>query len=254
MYKSYTADDYRNYFGFEPEYNIEGIIVFGNYRKELYQTLKNSLVKLGYAPIYKNLHHDFLENILEFNIDGKNYWFILAYGGALLSEYLHLGCLFGSKKNILLGSCGGLKEGAKSGDIIIPTWSYAEESSAKAYQRDSQNKYHSDDNLSKRLCNELSKKHEVYRDPTITFQAMLGETIEDVKSWSSDGYAGVEMEAATVFAISSYFNVPAAAILIIADNLIEGETTLDPNYQKIKDSRKCTKEDILGYGLKELIN
>jgi hypothetical protein len=191
MYKSYTADDYRKYFELDPDYKVEGVLVFGNYRKELYQTLRDSLKQLGYEPEYRNLPHDFLENILEFNIDGKNYWFIIAYGGALLSEYLHLGSLFGSKENILLGSCGGLKKEAKSGEIIIPTWSYAEESSAKAYERESENKYNSDGLLSEKLNQKISNNHIVYRGPTITFQAMLGETLEDIETWSNQGYAGV---------------------------------------------------------------
>jgi len=171
-----------------------------------------------------------------------------------LSEYLHLGSLFGSKKNILLGSCGGLKKEAKSGEIIIPTWSYAEESSAKAYQRESQNKYNSDKLLSEKLNQKTSNNHIVYRNPTVTFQAMLGETLEDIETWSNQGYAGVEMEAATVFAISNHFKIPSAAILMIADNLIEGETTLDPNYQEIKNNRRCCEEDLFEYALTELVS
>lgn len=253
MYKSYTADDYRKYFEFDPDYKVEGVLVFGNYRKSLYQTLKDSLKQLGYEPEYRYLPHEFLENILEFKIDGKNYWFTLAYGGALLSEYLHLGNLFGSKKNILLGSCGGLKKGAKSGEIIIPTWSYAEESSAKAYRPDDNNKYYSDDQLSEKIAKAISDSYTVHREPTITYQAMLGETLEDIQKWSKQGYSGVEMESATVFAISNHFEVPSAAILYIADNLIEGITTLDPNYQESEDERKYSKKDTIDYALIELI-
>jgi len=150
----------------------------------------------------------------------------------MLSEHLHLACLFGSKKNILIGSCGGLKKGAENCDLIIPNWSFANESSAKAYQPDVKCKYESDKFLNNRLVKKLAPKHTLYRGATITFQAMLAETWEDIQKWSELGYVGVEMEAATVFATSKYFKVPAAAVLIISDNLIEKETVEDDTAKK----------------------
>lgn len=93
-----------------------------------------------------------------------------------------------------------------SGDIIIPTWSYAEESSAKAYQPKAENKYIPDETLSYKLAKKLEQNHKIYREPTITYQAMMGETWDDVQTWSKQGYTGVEMEAATVFSISGYFS------------------------------------------------
>jgi purine-nucleoside phosphorylase len=161
--------------------------------------------------------------------------------------------MFGSKKNILLGSCGGLKHGAKSLDIIIPEWSYAEESSAKAYQPQANNKYHADETLSDKLANKLSETYTVHRGSTITYQAMLGETWEDITKWSREGYAGVEMEAATVFATSNHFQVPSAAILRIGDNLIEEETVLDINYENSRDLRRNVSKDTFNVALRELI-
>lgn len=254
MYKSFTAAEYRKHFDLDQDYTVEGFLIFGNYREELYDSLKESLGMLGYNPDYRRLPNDFLANILVFKIDGKNYWFVVAYGGALLSEYLHLACLFGSKKNILLGSCGGLKKGGKAEDIIIPTWSFAEESSAKAYQPNSENRYYPNEELSKILQHKLQNQHTVYREPTITFQAMLGETEEDVRDWSEQGYGGVEMEAATVFATSNHFKKQSAAILRIADNMIEGGTTLDEDYQNTSDNKDNLLNDMFEAALTELID
>lgn len=156
--------------------------------------------------------------------------------------------------NVLLGSCGGLKKGANTLEIIIPTWSYAEESSAKAYQLDTHNKYHPDEALSKRLTEKISENYIVHRGPTVTYQAMMGETLEDVERWAKQGYAGVEMEAATIFATSNYFKVPSAAILRIGDNLIEEETVLDINYDMARDMRRQVSEDIFDIALSEVLN
>ena len=215
--------------------------------------LKDALLRLGHKAEFSNIEHEFLNPILEFKINGKNYWFVIAYGGVLLSEYLHLACLFGSKKNILLGSCGGLKKGASSREILIPTWSFAEESSAKAYQPDGKNKYEANAELSERLAQKLEQKYKVHRGPTVTYQAMMAETWEDVLTWSERGFFGVEMEAATVFSTSNHFNVPAAAILIIGDNLIEKETVLDINYEKDKDLRRKASEDTFDVAVEELL-
>ena len=59
MYKSYTAEDYKTYFGFEPDYKIEGFLVYGSYQTSLYETLKDALKNLGYTLRYRNLPHDF---------------------------------------------------------------------------------------------------------------------------------------------------------------------------------------------------
>lgn len=254
MYKKFTAEDYKKHLNLPSDYLVEGFIVFGTFAKYPYEMLKDSLLRLGYKAEFSHIEDEFLNPILEFKVNGKNYWFVVAYGGALLSEYLHLSCLFGSKKNILLGSCGGLKKGATRREILVPTWSYAEESSARAYQPDTKNKYEADEELSSRLAAKLWQEHKVHRGPTVTYQAMMAETWEDVLSWAKQGYFGVEMEAATVFATSNHFKVPAAAILRIGDNLIENETVMDINYEKDKDLRRKAAGDTFDVALEEMLN
>ena len=81
---------------------------------------------------------------------------------------------------------------------------------------------------------------------------MMAETWEDVFSWAEQGYFGVEMEAATVFATSNHFGVPAAGILRIGDNLIENETVMDINYEKDRDLRRKATEDTFDIALEEI--
>lgn len=253
MYKKFTADDYRKHLKLSDDYCVEGMLVFGTYKQYPYEMLENSLARLGHPIDFSRIDNEFLKPILEFKVNGKLYWFVIAYGGALLSEYLHLGCTFGSKTNILLGSCGGLKKGALSRDIVIPTWSYAEESSAKAYQPNAENKYSANEELSSSVAKKLEQLYTVHRGATVTYQAMMAETWEDVQRWAGQGYVGVEMEAATVFAISNHFGVPSAAILRIGDNLIEEETVMDINYEKARDLRRKVSEDTFDVALEEII-
>jgi purine-nucleoside phosphorylase len=198
--------------------------------------------------------HDFLRFAKEIRIGEKNIWFAIGYGGAWLSEYLHWACLFGSKKNILLGSCGGLKPGIKQGDFIVPKSSFSEESSARIYNRDTAI-HTSNEQLSERIARQLQADGtKVWRGPMVTCQAMVGETLEDVKKWSAEGYYGVEMEASTVFAVSKHFGVPAAASLYVGDNLIEEHNNLSEEYAAEADTRQQNQVKQMKMALSELIS
>jgi uridine phosphorylase len=71
---------------------------------------------------------------------------------------------------------------------------------------------------------------------------MLAETAEDIAAWSGQGFLGVEMEASTVFAVSNHFGVPSAAVLSIADNLIEEQTVLHENYEDTRAEREAVRD------------
>jgi purine-nucleoside phosphorylase len=253
MYRSFTVADWRKHIKLATDYSVDGFLIFGTHRRYPYQMLRESLQALDINASYSKFEDEFLEPIQTFTFNGKHYWFVVAYGGALLSEYLHLACIFGSQKNILLGSCGGLQIGAKSNELIVPDWSYADESSAKAYQPRANNRYPADKILSDRLATKLAQNYTVYRGSTITYQAMLSETWDDVTAWAKQGYSGVEMEAATVFAVSKHFNVPSAAILRIGDNLIEEETVLDINYENAQTLHTKVSRETLSVALEELL-
>lgn len=253
MYKTFTAADYKKHFGLAEDYVVDGFMVCGTYRHLPYEQFEESLNRLGYEYTKTKFDNEFLDPILDIQVNGKRIWFIVAYGGALLSEYMHLACTFGSKKNLLLGTCGGLKKGMSALDAIIPDSSFAIESSAKAYQPHANNKYSSNKELSDKIAGKLSSEYKVYRGETVTYQAMLAETWEDVKNWSEQGYAGVEMEAATVFAISNYFEIPSAAIIRVGDNLIEEETVMDVNYENTKTTLRQIVQDDFDLMVKELV-
>ena len=251
MYKSISVKEYKSYLELPDSYEIKGFMVYGTYKNYPYDELIEELKNYPNSS-YRNLG-DFLTPVTEFTINGNKYWFVTAYGGAMLSEYLHLACLFGSKKNIVIGSCGGLNKQGKARDIIIPSYSYGNESTTRAYSPDS-NDHYSNSALSKELTLSLKDKYRIWNGPTITYQAMMAETKEDVDNWSKQGYYGVEMEASTVFAISNHFNVPSAAVVMIADNLITEESVIDEDYQESRELRRETSKDILTESLKVLIN
>ena len=254
MYKSFTAEDYRNHWKLPVDYKVHGFIIFGTCHPGPYDQLKAELSDLGVLVEYKRtLAGPYFDPILEFTVNRKNYWFAIAYGGTMLSEWIHLACLFGSETNIVIGSCGGLLVGADSPQIIVPSFAYADESSTRMYEPSVDNHHNSTETLSRRLIEDLEAKHTVWQGPTVTCQAMMAETWEDIQEWSKAGYYGVEMEAATVFAVSNHFGRDCAALLVIGDNLVQEKTVLDVNYESGSITRQNVRGDMLSAALRELL-
>jgi len=255
MYKSLSSIDYKKHFSLPIDYEVEGCLSYGGWmedrqRNEIEQILKDNKILYTYKIL-----EGFLSHVLEIRINNKNYWFIVMYGGTMLSEYIHLACLFGSKKNIHVGSCGGLSCNIDSLDILIPLWVYGNESITRIYDKGSKDfKHFPDKNLSSLIEQNINKDFNVKKGPIITNQAMMGETLEDIKLWSEQGYYGVEMEVSTVFSVSNNFNVPSAAVLYVSDNLIKGQIVGDESHLKQKNNRDMIRFYLLKIGLLTLIN
>jgi len=255
MYKSLTANDYRKELNLPVDYKIQTLITYGGWDEEKHindvlQTLDN----LGIIYTSRKLK-GFFSHIFEVTIENNIYWFAVVYGGATLSEYLHLACLFGSKQNIHIGSCGGLNSEINSLDFILPTWTYGKESSASVYDRENlENKYYPDENLSKIIETKVAEKYKIYKGPVISCHAMLGETYEDVQSWSREGYYAVEMETATVFAVSKHFNVPSSSFMYVGDNLIKGQVAGDESHVQEKEQREKVRGDMYKIAIEIVLN
>jgi purine-nucleoside phosphorylase len=255
MYKHHTLNDFITYFGLPQDYKVDGILLYGSWRKNEHKKLLKEIIKeQGYLVEYEHVDESFLREVLVFKINGKRLWFETGFGGAYISEILHLGSMFGSKKNIVLGKCGGLIKNGNNGDIIIANYSYGDESTTRMYNPSSKNNKHfSDKKLSQSLKKRLTSFSNIYEGPVVTCQAMMFESLENIKNWISEGYLGVEMETSTVFAVSKYFNVPAAGVLFIADNLFKKETILHGNYKKATERRNKIRDIIYKVAIEELL-
>jgi purine-nucleoside phosphorylase len=162
--------------------------------------------------------------------------------------------MLGSQANILLGSYGALKEEIQTGEKILPIASYGNESATRMYQRDNDDfLYQSDEELRNELRKHLKKEEPIHTGNLMTVQAMLGETPEDVQKWSAEGYYGVDMESATLFAISDHFNVPSAALLYSADNLVRNELVMHDSYKELKEGRTQSKKENIEIAFKTIL-
>jgi len=256
MYKSFTAAEFKKHCNLPADYEVSGFLCYGAWDDEKhFKNMEDALIALGIEYKINTLEYKFLQHIREVEINDKKYWFAIEYGGATLSEYLHLACLFGSKKNIHIGSCGGLNPNLNSLDLIVPTYTYGDESTTRIYAREIRdNKHYSTESISQELIKNTPGNLKVDTGPIIGCQAMMGETWEDVKSWSDEGYSGVEMETAVFFAVSNHFKVPCGALIYISDNLIKGQTVHDESHLKEKPKREEVKVEVYKVAIKTLLN
>lgn len=240
MYKQISKKEWIKILNLPSDYKVDHIVACGTYdKKRELERINTALQELGVHYKFENIEDKFFSRITPILVEGKRYWFDICYGGAYLSGMLHTGSMLGSKSNILLGSCGGLKKGIKALDIILPTYSYGNESSTRMYTRSLRsNKHYADKRLTKKIKDNIKFGSKIYSGPVITCQAMLGETLEDIQKWSKAGYLGVEMESSTFFAVSNYFKVPSCAFLNVGDNLIEGDYVGSENYNLLKERKE----------------
>ena len=239
MRNKISAAQFKKHLNLPGDYKIDGVFCYGtSFQDKAIDDLSQCLLNLDIDTKIISFDSPIMHSVKEININNKKLWFVIAYGGAELSEYLHMACMFGSQKNIFVGSCGGLKPGINSGDFIIPTSSYGQESSVRIYNRESPVQY-SDIILNISLEKQLSSDGDaIWKGPMVTCQGSLGQTADDVHQWSNEGYFGVDMETSTVFAVSNHFSVPSAACVYVADNLIEAQTPLSVDYINQADMRQ----------------
>lgn len=244
MYTSVDVDAFKKRTGLPHDYTIDGFLAAGTW--DLYANsrhipqLKLALETLGVTTTVFRIEGEELGHAFEFVVDGRRYWFVPVMGTAVMSQYAHLASMLGSKKNLLAGVVGGLKPGMKPADFIVPTASKGNEN-ALMYQRTSADLlFYPNNELRSRLKARLGDIH-VHEGITTTCEVMFAETAEDIKQWSNQGYLGVEMEAAMIFALSNSFGIPSASILYVADNLIEDVTIFHDSYETSREAREKAK-------------
>lgn len=257
MYKTLNIDAYRKKLGLANSYKVDGLLACGVWdlfaESKHIPYLKHALEKLSVNATVTRIDGEELGHAFSFDVDGKHYWFVPVMGTAYMSQYAHLACLLGSKKNILIGVVGGLMKGIQPADFIVPTASKGNQN-AFMYDRNADDLlFYPDKELSQRLGQRLGEVP-VYQGKTVTCEVMFAETFEDVQEWSTQGYLGVEMEAALMFALSKHFDVPSAAILSVADNLIEEVTFFDDAHQNSKEAREAARQHRYEVAVAELLD
>src|SRR3989338_7184817 len=124
---------------------------------------------------------------------------------------------------IRIGTCGALDENIKVGDLVVVD---------KVIRGDGVTPYYVDKNFQtaadKKIADTLYEVAKgmgvnIHRGTTWTTDALLRETREIVEAKRSEGAIAVDMVSSTLLTIAQTYNIKAASILAVSDNVITGE-------------------------------
>lgn len=215
MYKQLTKSDFLKQFRMQEEDIPEALIIYGEWDAgKIVRCWRESI-----CPLDQLIAPDVFVGRCD---NGTRYGLSVTYGSAKTSQLVHTFSLLGVKLVLQVGSFGGLLPGRHVGHLLFPTEAFRGEGASDFYLGLGE-KAAASQPIVEWLCAQgQSRQIECSTGEIMTINAMLGERWEDVQRWSKEGYAGVDLETATTYAVAKHFNVPRAGILYLADNLIEG--------------------------------
>ncbi len=253
MYKELTVSDIRAMLGVSEDYTVDALLTYGSHPKtKEYPFFEEALRASGIEPVYETIQNAFFGDIKSVVTPHGRLWFDIAYGSAYASELVHVASLLGAKAVIHIGNTGGLQKYLKTGDIVVPQRADGDDSAPRMYARPSTStSFETNPGLSEELSRNIGAPTE--SGPIISIQAMLAETREDVAAWEKAGYAGVDLECATIFAVANHFSVPVAAAIYVADNLANESLVTDADYTESKTHRQEAKRRIYAGAVKTLL-
>ena len=176
---------------------------------------------------------------------GLTLWYAPVLGAPMAAFVVHGAALLGARAVVQIGSYGGTRKGLQVGDLLLVTGAGRGEGASDWYLP-VESPALADLSLTEHLRALLRERAQSWCEGDVfTTPAFMAEKWEDILRWESEGYVGVEMEAAATFAIAQHFHVPCACLIYLADNLIEERHLLDnteEDQKRIHTSRALAEE------------
>ena len=169
---------------------------------------------------------------------GRRVWITVVFGAAMAATLAHLAAKLGARAIVQIGSMGGLADGWRVGDVLVPSLVVGRDGVSRQLSRNKSIEPNS--RLSSALCEELRSRlgPDTIRSGTlVTTTTIALERTSDIARWRRSGYVGVEMECAATLGIASHFGIPTAGAFVLMDNLAEDHTVFmlsDEDARRIK--------------------
>lgn len=244
MYHAFDADAVLALLGIEAPDAPDGLILHGIY--DMPGAARRWCGILANARVARNVF-----NFVIGEYGGRTLWYTPVLGAPLAALAAHCAAVLGAKGIVQIGSFGATQRGRTVGDYLIVTGAGRGEAASDWYLPPGEPAL-PDGALTERLRQILRARHiSWFEGPVFTTPAFMAEKWEDILRWEREGYAGVEMEAATTFAVARHFGIPSACLLYLVDNLIEQHSLVDmtPEQRQIVRERR----DLLGEIALELV-
>ena len=211
------ADEWRDACGLNPADTPDCVIVEGSWwraqRQELRLAHLTDVRELDVPDIFWGRWRD------------KKIAFCMAYGAPRAGEVIHLFGVLGTPLAIQIGTCGGLQDHLRPGDIILPQQVKAEDGVAHLYA-DTAAATEKWLAAARPLLEDRSRR--VHVGPHVTFSSLFAETVAMYEAWHHAGLLSVDMETATTLSVAESFGMEALSMLVVWDELTRGRRFLDP--------------------------
>jgi uridine phosphorylase len=179
--------------------------------------------RIGYWDLVKGTYSGNDVTIITTGIGGPS--------AAIVVEEL---AYMGVENFIRVGTCGGIKQGIRPGDIVVPQRAKVGYDGVSAsynrYDKNIRLDYAMPDRKLTEEMIKIARSKDVKLDvgTVLTDDGFYNITDhwtnhkEDLKALSDGGILGVEMECSSIFNVARHLGVKAAAILVADNNLFEG--------------------------------
>ncbi len=181
-------------------------------------------------PLFTDVHevgspNGIFEDVLIGDVGGWPVGFACVYGATMASEITHVFGVLGTRAVIQTGNCGALADGLGAGDLFLAERAFCGEGAAQYYKRDGSWTAASPRLLQSRVLARAGPP-EWRSGPIYTTAALLAEGAEDLERWFGQGFAAVDMETATTYAVAEHFGMERLALLYVFDNPRHGDHLL----------------------------
>jgi uridine phosphorylase len=182
-----------------------------------------------------------VEHVFIGELAGRLMGFACVYGAPMASEIVHIFGALGTRAVILTGNCGALADDLVAGELFVPSEAFCGEGAAQYYKPDGQSVTASPDVFNSATLSRYGREN-FHTGVIYTTAALLAEGAADLERWHAQGFAAVDMETATTFAVAEYFGMERAAILYVFDNPRQHEHLLlgDPEKEARRDRANST--------------
>jgi purine-nucleoside phosphorylase len=153
------------------------------------------------------------EDVFVGELRGRAVGFACVYGACMASEIVHVFGVLGTRAVIQTGNCGGLADSLAAGDLFLADRAYCGEGAAQYYRGQDRWATASASLLRSETLAKVDRRGAIY-----TTAALLAEGRDDLEQWFRQGFAAVDMETATTYAVAEHFGMDRIAVLYAFDN------------------------------------
>lgn len=218
MLKDLTRENWLGFLDLDPGRIPQSLILRGTRnlraRYESYKALFDDVVEIG-SP------NGLFEDLCIGRRDGVDVGYASVYGPAMASEIAHLFGVLGTRLVVQTGVCGALGDGMGAGDLVVPRVAGCGDGASACYLPGVE-RVSATPTLVDRVVAADTAGIPLYDGPIWTTAALLAEGDAEIRAWYEAGWAAVDMETATTFAVAEHYGMDRVSILTVFDNPREG--------------------------------